>query len=136
MKTVLFLCTHNSARSQLAEALLNHFYGEQYQGFSAGSTPRGVHSLTLKVLEELGINTKALRSKSIEEFIGKKINVVVTVCDNAKESCPVLPGADKYLHRNFQDPSAIHGTNLQKLAAFRSARDEIKRWLDVTFVAK
>ncbi len=148
---VLFLCTHNSARSQIAEGLLRHFYGEKYEVFSAGSSPTQVHPLAIKVMAEIGIDISRQTSKSIEEFRNKDIDTVVSVCmDSAKAVCPfcsppivggrpeiidmALPGAKNYVHHGFNDPSEADGGDEEKIAAFRRVRDDMKRWILDYFV--
>ena len=126
---VLFLCTHNSARSQLAEGLLNYFHGNDFEGMSAGTQPGKVNPLAIKALSEIGIDISKHYSKHAKEFLGKEIDVAVTVCDNAKEECPFFPGAKKIIHHSFKDPSAGNGTEQEKIEAFRKTRDEIKEWL-------
>ncbi|HAF70618.1 MAG: Arsenate reductase [Acetothermia bacterium 64_32] len=132
-KKVLFICTHNSARSQMAEGLVNARYGDRFEAKSAGIKPTGVHPLAIKVMAELGIDISHQHSKSIEEFLGQEFDYVVTVCDHAKETCPFFPGAKEYLHAGFPDPAAAEGTEEERLAAFRRVRDGIARWLEETF---
>jgi arsenate reductase (thioredoxin) len=132
-KTVLFLCTANSARSQLAEGLLNHFQGDRYQAVSAGTRPGTLHPLAITVMNEIGIDISGHHSKPTAEFKGQKIDTVVTVCDNARENCPYFPGAESYLHCGFPDPVATSGTEEERLTAFRTVRDAIREWLDTTF---
>ncbi len=131
-KKVLFLCTHNSARSQMAEVLLRHYLGDYYEAHSAGTKPGKVNPYTVKVLEELGINTSALRSKSVEEFKCWEFDYVITVCDSAKEECPFFPGK-VVMHKSFPDPSSYKGSEEEKLNFFRKVRDEIKEWILDTF---
>jgi len=143
---VLFLCTHNSARSQIAEGLLRHFFGDKYEGFSAGSSPTQVNPLAIKVMAEIGIEISKQRSKNIEEFRNKDIDIVVTVCSSkTKVICPfcaspmikgrpeiineTLPGAKHYFHQAFDDPSEVEGTVQERLAAFQRVRDDIKKWI-------
>lgn len=132
-KKVLFICTHNSARSQMAEGLVNARYGDRFEAYSAGIEPTRVHPLAIKVMAELGIDISHHRSKSIEEFLGQEFDYVVTVCDHAKETCPFVPGAKEYLHAGFPDPAAAEGTEEERLAAFRQVRDAISAWLEKTF---
>ncbi|MCJ7608370.1 arsenate reductase ArsC [Candidatus Bathyarchaeota archaeon] len=144
--SVLFLCTHNSARSQIAEGLLRHFYGERYEVFSAGSTPTQVNPLAIRVMAELGIDITGQISKSIEEFRGRDIDVVVSVCRSSPRvacafcSSPlvggrpeiineVLPEAKRYIDRGFPDPSEAEGSEEEKLTAFRRTRDDIQKWI-------
>ena len=123
---VLFLCTGNSARSILGEALLNHVGGARFRAFSAGSTPKGqVHPMSLKVLADAGIPVDGLRSKSWEEFAGPaapKMDFVFTVCDNAAgEACPIWPGQPMTAHWGIEDPAAVEGPELKQRAAFEDA---------------
>ena len=135
-KKVLFICTHNSARSQMAEGLLNAFYGDRYEAYSAGTDPSQVNPYAIKAMAEIGIDISFHRSKSLEEFRGKKIDYVVTVCDQAKGACPFFPGAREYLHKSFDDPSKFQGTNDEILARVREVRDEIRAWIEETFSKK
>jgi len=144
--TVLFLCQHNSARSQMAEGLLRHLYGDRYEVFSAGSTPSQVNPHAIKALAEIGVDISNQRSKSIDEFRNRSMDLVVSVCkSSATIMCPfcsspligdrpkiideVLPEARRYLDHPFNDPSDVEGTDEEKLAAFRKSRDEIKKWV-------
>jgi arsenate reductase (thioredoxin) len=123
---VLVLCTGNSARSQLAEALINHFLGDQWQAFSAGTQPSGyVHPMARKALEEIGIHHQG-SSKSVETFRGKDFDVVITVCDDAAENCPVWLGKGKRMHIGFPDPAKAGGSEEEKMAVFRRVRDDIR----------
>ena len=132
MKKVLFICTHNSARSQMAEALLNHLYGDRYAAESAGTVATRVNPYAIEAMKEVGISMDGHRSKSIEEFRGRIFDVVVTVCDNARENCPFFPGK-VVIHRGFEDPSETKGTEDEIMAAFRRARDEIWEWIEEQF---
>ncbi|MFQ5786545.1 MAG: arsenate reductase ArsC [Thermodesulfobacteriota bacterium] len=132
-KKVLFICTHNSARSQMAEGLLNHLYGSKYEAYSAGTKPSIVNPYAVTALAEIGIDISRNRSKGIEEFQGMKFDYVVTVCDNAKETCPFFPGGREYLHKSFDDPSGVDGEDDVKLITFRNTRDEIRDWIEETF---
>jgi len=126
--TVLFLCTGNSARSQMAEALLRRHGGEHHDVFSAGLEPRDVHPLTIRVLAETGIDTSMLRSKSVDEFMGKMaIHHAIVVCSKAQQQCPRLyPFAMEFLYWPFEDPAAFTGSDEQKLDKFREVRDQIE----------
>ena len=135
-KRVLFICTHNSARSQMAEALLRALYGEKYDACSAGTQPSQINPDAVRVMKEIGIDISRRRSKSVDEFRGWKFDLVVTVCDQARESCPLFPGAKNYLHQGFEDPSGFEGTEAEKLALFRKVRDEIKTWIVGAFGTK
>ena len=131
-KKILFICTHNSARSQIAEGLLNVLHGDRYEGYSAGLEPTGVNPYAVKVMQEIGIDISAHRSKSIEEFRGKNFDYVVTVCDQAKEVCPFFPGK-KVLHKGFEDPSTFDGTENEIMEEVRRVRDKIKDWMEMIF---
>ena len=135
-KKVLFICTYNSARSQMAECLLRALYGNRYEAYSAGTQPSMVNPYALKVMAEIGIDISDHRSKSIEEFYGIKFDYVVTVCDHAKETCPLFPGGKNYLHQSFEDPVSFKGSEEEKLKAFRRIRDEIEDWIRKTFGEK
>jgi len=126
-KKVLFLCTGNSCRSQLAEAIVNARLGESWQAFSAGTKPAGfIHPHALSALEEIGIR-HAGSSKSIDEFRGQDFDLVVTVCDSAAEECPVWLGKGQRLHHSFPDPAKATGTDEAIMQAFRRVRDDIER---------
>jgi len=120
---VLFLCTGNSARSQMAEGLLRHIAGNQFDVFSAGTRPAGLNPNAVTAMAELGINIAGSRSKSVDEFAGLQFDYVFTVCDNAKESCPIFPGEGKRLHQSFEDPAAAPAD--RRLEVFRKVRDQI-----------
>ncbi len=122
---VLFVCTGNSARSQLAEALLQHRGGSAFEVYSAGTEPRGVNPFTLRALAEVGIDWSAARSKSVDEFIGQPFDYVITVCDRARQSCPVFPGSFNSLHWGLEDPAEVEGSDAEKLAAFERTRVEV-----------
>jgi arsenate reductase len=122
MKTVLFLCTHNSARSQMAEAYLNMLYGDRYEAHSAGIHPTRINPYVVKVMAEEGINISGARSKSVEEYLDRGFDLVVTVCDGARDACPVFPGGE-LIHRGFRDPSTITGSEEEVLAQVREIRD-------------
>jgi arsenate reductase len=129
-KKVLILCTGNSARSQMAEGLLRHDAGDRFTVESAGTKPSHVRTEAIAVMKELGIDISGHRSKSVEEFARTEFDYVLTVCDNAKESCPVFPGHANRLHKNFEDPAAAEGTEAARLAVFRRVRDEIRDYLE------
>jgi arsenate reductase len=143
---VLFLCEHNSARSQIAEGLLRHLYGDKYEVFSAGSNPTQVNPFATKVMAEIGIDISKQTSKSIEEFRNKEIDSVVSVCrSSAKLVCSLcsspivmgrpeiinktIPRAKHYIHHGFNDPSEVDGSDEEKTMAFRRTRDNIKQWI-------
>jgi arsenate reductase (thioredoxin) len=122
---VLILCTGNSARSQMAEGLLRHYGGSRVDVFSAGTKPSRVRPEAKNVMNELGIDISSHRSKSVDEFTGQEFDYVITVCDNARESCPVFPGRTERIHWGFEDPAAMEGDETTRLAIFRRVRDEI-----------
>ena len=132
---VLFLCTGNSARSQMAEAFLKKYGGDQYDAYSAGTEPKGIHPNTERVMEEVGINLSGQHSKHVKEYMGKvHFGYLITMCDEAEESCPTtFPGIGQRLHWAFEDPSAFTGSEDEKLAKFREVRNQIeqhiKTWL-------
>jgi arsenate reductase len=134
-KRVLVLCTGNSARSQMAEGLLRHDAGDRFDVESAGRNPGQVRPEAIAVMEEIGVDISAHRSKHVDEFAGQQFDYVLTVCDNANESCPVLPGRGERLHRSFEDPAALQGSEQQRLAKFRRVRDEVRDYLQ-TFPPK
>ncbi len=125
MRKVLILCTGNSARSQMAEGLLRRAAGDRFEVSSAGTKPTAVRPEAVAVMREIGIDISGHRSKSVEEFGGQSFDYVVTVCDNARDNCPVFPGGAVRLHWSFEDPAAIEGTDAERLAAFRRTRDQI-----------
>jgi arsenate reductase len=133
---VLFLCTGNSARSQMAEGYLRHVAGQEYEVFSAGTAPVGLNPLAVEAMREIGIDISQQHSKHVREFLGAKFPFVVTVCDRAKESCPIFPGAIRFIHWSFPDPAAAQGSHEERLAAFRRVRDQIARHIDQQFAAK
>lgn len=131
-KRVLFICTHNSARSQMAEGLLNAFYGDKYESYSAGVSPTKVNPYVVKSMAEIGIDISRNRSKSIEEFRGENFNYVVTVCDSAREACPFFPG-EEVIHKSFDDPSRFKGSEEEILKQVRRVRQEINEWIKSRF---
>ena len=122
---ILFLCTHNSARSQMAEAILRELGGGRVEAASAGTEVTRVHPLAVREMAERGIDIGAQRSKHLNELIGEKLDYVVTVCDNAGESCPVFPGGPERIHWSIPDPSAVEGTEEIRAAAFKRAADDL-----------
>lgn len=126
---VLILCTGNSARSQMAEGLLRHDAGDRFEVESTGTKPGQVRPEAIAVMKELGIDISGHRSKHVDEFAGQAFDHVLTVCDNAKESCPIYPGQTNRLHRNFEDPAAVDGSEEERLAVFRRVRDQIRDYL-------
>lgn len=127
MQSVLFLCTGNSCRSQMAEAIVNHDFKGEWQAFSAGTLPTGtVNPFALRVLNEIGIEHQG-RSKSIQEYYGQTFDHVITVCGDAEANCPVWLGHGKKVHIGFRDPAKFSGTEEQVLQAFREVRDQIRK---------
>ncbi len=124
---VLFLCTGNSARSQMAEAFLRHYAGDLFEAYSAGLEPKGINPYTIRVMEEIGLPLTGQYSKSVQEYMGKlHFAYLITVCANAEEKCPTtFPGVGQRLNWAFEDPAAFEGTEEQKLAKFREVRDQI-----------
>jgi len=129
-KKVLFICTQNSARSQMAEGLLRSMYGDRYEVFSAGTKPFRVNPFAIAAMKNADIDISSHRSKSIDEFLEADIDYAVTVCDNAKESCPYFPGAKVLLHHSFSDPADLIGSYEEILAEFERIRDEIRSWIE------
>ncbi len=132
-KKVLFICTHNSARSQMAEGYLNARYGDRYEAFSGGIEVTHIHPMAIAVMKEIGIDISGHRSKLIDEFYHKPMDIVVFVCDSAKGICPFFPGTYVEIHFSFPDPSALTGTDEEILAGFRHVRDDITAFIDRTF---
>ena len=126
VKRVLFICTRNSSRSQMAEALVNHDLAGKYEAFSAGTEPSSVNPLAIAVMKELAIDISRQRSKGLDEFNGQKFDYVITLCSQADEACPVFFGGTKKIHMGFSDPTATGGTDEEKLATFRKIRDQIR----------
>ena len=128
-KEILFICTHNSARSQMAEGFVNTFFSDNFEAYSAGTEVAFVRPYAVKVMQEIDVDISKHRSKHLREFYGKDFDLVVTVCDNAKKICPVFPGAKRMIHQSFEDPSSAKGTEEEKLEVYRKVRDQIKNWL-------
>jgi len=128
-KKVLFICTHNSARSQIAEGLLRAIYGDRYEVYSAGTEPSGLNPDAVKVMAEIGIDISRHRSKNLEELRGMNFDIVITVCDQAKEACSFFPGGKKYIHKSLEDPSGFKEPEDKRLFRFKQLRDEIKDWI-------
>jgi arsenate reductase len=133
---VLFVCTGNSARSVMAEALLRQHGGDRFEVFSAGTEPKGINPLTVRVLTDAGIDASTARSKSVTEFLGQSFDYVVTVCDEARQSCPVFPGVHESLHWGYEDPAEAVGTEEERLAVFRKVfiqlAERVKQFAIVT----
>jgi len=135
-KKVLFICTHNSARSQMAEGYMKAKYGDRYEVSSGGTEVTRVHPMAIEVMKEIGIDITGHRSKLIDEFFGKGIGTVVTVCDSAQKACPFFLGAKEEIHRSFPDPSAFKGSDEEIRAGFHRVRDEIIQWIDEYFTRR
>lgn len=134
-RKVLFLCTGNSARSQMSEGLVNHFLGDHWRAFSAGTAPSGyVHPLAIAVMAELGIDISEHWSKFTGQFLGEDFDLVITVCDHAAKNCPTWLGRGKVVHMGFPDPAAAEGGNVAKKQVFRQVRDAIRKQV-LEFVA-
>ncbi len=129
-KKVLFLCTHNSARSQMAEGLLHHLAGNFFEVFSAGTEKTFVRPLAIKVMAELGIDISYYKSKTFEQYLKQKFDYVITVCDSANETCPFFSGAKQRLHWSFPDPSKAEGSETKQLEMYRSVRDAIQKKIE------
>ena len=127
MKRVLFICTKNSARSQMAEGLVNYDLASRFEAFSAGTDPSSVHPLAIEAMREVGIDISHHRSKSMDEFARERFDYVITLCDQANESCPVFFGGTRRLHMGFPDPAAAEGGDEGKREAFRKVREQIRK---------
>ena len=131
---VLFLCTGNSARSQMAEGWLRHLAGARYEALSAGTAPGGLNPLAVAAMKEIGIDISRQRSKNVTGFSADNMQYVITVCDNAKESCPIFPGAYQFVSWSLDDPAAATGTEEDKMAVFRRVRDEVGKRIREQFL--
>jgi arsenate reductase (thioredoxin) len=123
---VLFLCTHNSARSQMAEGLLKHLAGDRFEAMSAGTDATHVRPLAIRAMEEIGIDISEQESKTLDRYLEESFDYVITVCDDANEACPFFPAAQSRLHWSFEDPSKAEGSQEERLETFRRVRDGIK----------
>lgn len=132
-KRVLFVCTHNAVRSQMAEAFLNNIYGDRYSAFSAGSDPTQIDPSVILVMNEAGIDVGNQQAKGLNIFQGHHFDYVITVCDQARESCPYFAGGSFRLHKSFSDPSKFEGLPEDKIKEYRKTRDEIKNWIENNF---
>lgn len=136
---VLFLCTHNAARSQMAEALLRWLAGDRVEVYSAGTEPSRVHPMAVRAMAELGIDIGGAESKSLRRFLGQPFDWVITVCDQAAEACPIFPGAARRLHWSLPDPSATSGSEEERYRQFRVVRDRLlehlRQWLEAELAA-
>ena len=132
-KSVLFVCTHNAVRSQMAEAILNRLYGDRYSAFSAGSDPTQIDPFVITVMKEVGIDVSGYKSKGLNVFQDYHFDYVVTVCDQANESCPYFQGGNLRIHKSFPDPSEFKGNPEDVINGYRRIRDEIKNWIEKEF---
>jgi arsenate reductase (thioredoxin) len=132
-KSVLFICTHNAARSQMAEAILNKLYGDRYTAFSAGTDPAQITPPVVSVMREIGIDVSNYRSKGLNIFEDSNLDYVITLCDQANESCPYFPGGNLRIHKSFSDPSKFQGWHEDVIKEYRIIRDEIKNWIEKEF---
>jgi arsenate reductase (thioredoxin) len=137
---VLFLCTHNSARSQMAEGLLRHLAPQRFEVHSAGTEATEVRPLAIKTMSEMDIDISGQYSKTMDEYLGQQFDYVITVCDRANESCPIFPGDPERIHWSFRDPSAAEGSDEDQLKVYRQVRDEIlgrlRLWTQLPLKAK
>ena len=128
-KSVIFLCTGNSARSQMAEELMRHLKSDEFEVFSAGNEPKGIHPLAIEVMKEIGIDISAQRSKHLDEYLKRNFDYVVTLCENAATTCPLFPGEGERIHKGFSDPAGGEGSEKRRREVFRKVRDELKRFI-------
>jgi arsenate reductase (thioredoxin) len=133
---VLFLCTHNSARSQMAEGLLRALAGDRFEVHSAGTEATYVRPLAVQVMEEIGVDISGQESKTLDRYLDEPFDHVITVCDDANEACPFFPRAQSRLHWSFEDPSKVEGSEEERLAVFRSVRDRICRRIEGDLLTK
>jgi len=126
---ILFLCTKNSVRSQMAEGLMNYFRGDEFDACSAGVEPLWVHPLAIEVMKEIGIDISTQRSKHVDEFQSTPFDYVVSLCDSAAATCPLFDGGGKRIHRAFTNPADAEGTEEEKKSVFRKVRDELKEFI-------
>ncbi len=134
-KRILFLCTHNSARSQMAEGLLRALGDGAFEVFSAGTEATRVRPEAIAVMQELGIDISAQTSKTLDRLLNEPFDEVITVCDQANDACPIFPGATQRRHWSIDDPSSVQGTEEERRAAFRKARDELRRRIETELLA-
>jgi arsenate reductase (thioredoxin) len=134
-KRVLFVCTGNRARSQMAEGLLRHLAGDRFDVYSGGTLPSGISEYTIGAMHEIGIDVSGQRSKSVDEFAGQTFDFVITVCDSARQVCPVFPGEGVRLHWDVEDPSDTEGRGIPLVDAFRMSRDDLRKRIEL-FVEK
>jgi arsenate reductase len=131
---VLFLCTGNSARSQMAEGYLRYAAADRFEAMSAGIEPKSLNPLAIQVMREIGIDISRQTSKDVVTLLGQHVPYVVTVCDNARERCPIFPGTWRFLHWSFEDPASAGGSHEERLAVFRRVRDQIISHIEREFV--
>jgi arsenate reductase len=134
-RRVLFICTHNSARSQMAEGLLRHLGGGRFETFSAGTEATHVRPLAIKAMGELGIDISGQQSKTLDRYLNEPFDEVITVCDTAAEVCPVFPGAVRRRHWSFEDPSRATGNEAEQMEVYRRVRDEIRSRIEEELLA-
>jgi arsenate reductase (thioredoxin) len=132
-KRVLFICTHNSGRSQMAEGYLRARYGDRYEVFSAGTEPLPVSPYAVRVMAEIGVDISGQESKSLKEFIGVAMDIAVTVCDSAQKTCPAFPWAKRTIHHGVPDPGTLQGSDEEIMSGFRAIRDDIVEWIKTEF---
>jgi arsenate reductase (thioredoxin) len=135
-RRVLFLCTHNSARSQMAEGLLRQLGGARFEAFSAGTEATHVRPLAIRAISELGVDISDQESKTLDRFLGEPFDAVITVCDQAAEACPIFPGAKRRLHWSFPDPSKAQGSEEEQLEVYRRVRDDIRAHIERELLAE
>ena len=135
-RRVLFLCTHNSARSQMAEGWLRHLADDRFEAHSAGTQATAIRPLALRAMAEAGVDISGQRSKAITEYLGQPFNFVVTVCDQAAEACPLFPGGGTRLHWSLPDPSQATGTEAEQLAVYRRVRDAIRQRIETELLSR
>ena len=133
---ILFICTHNSARSQMAEGLLRHLGGDQFEVFSAGTEATTVRPLAIKAMAELGIDISQHQSKTLDRYLHEPFDRVITVCDTAAEACPIFPGAVQRRHWSFEDPSKATGSEVEQLAVYRRVRNQIRTRIEQELLAE
>ena len=132
---VIFVCTHNSARSQMAEGMLRTWGGDRFEAFSAGTEAAGVRPEAVRVMDEIGIDISGQESKTLEPFLGEEFSWLITVCDQAKEACPTIPGVGQQAHWSIDDPAAVEGDEEARLDAFRTARDVLRDRIHIFVLA-
>lgn len=134
-RRILFICTHNSARSQMAEGLLRHLGGDEFEVFSAGTEATAVRPLAIEAMAELDIDIAGQESKTLDRYVNEPFDDVITVCDTAAEACPIFPGAQRIRHWSFEDPSKATGSEEERLAVYRRVRDEIRARIEKELLA-